>query len=382
MSHHVSSLAVALHSHEYLPFVLERIHQARKRIWGSIFVVDARLHADPARCVRTLLDTLAAAGKRGVDLRLLIGSSTSSAAIFVANATSAMVMQDLGIPVKSFNAGKSGHSKYLLIDDDWVLLGGHNWTGGSLERHIDSSVALRSPALRSTLAREFSGHWRAGLAPPSLDELCSRSLVDWGETGLQLCPPADLETRYQERFAPRAAQTWGRRTEGSAATYLLRDREYRGHALKLLRGAKERIDVAMFYMVAANPAAPGEKLVEALIAAHQRGVRVRVVLDRDGKEDIYNSRTINQPVLKRLRQARVPVRVDNQRQLLHSKLVLIDSQDVLVGSHNWTAGSLRRYDDTSVHIESAGLRAEYGRMFDALWAFAGRRTKVEPLVAA
>lgn len=370
MSGYQVSTAVALHSHEYLPFVLERIHQAKKRIWASIFIVDARLYTDPTRHVRTLLDSLAAARERGIEIRLLIGSSANSASIFVANATSAMVMQDLGIPVKHFNSRQSTHSKYLLIDDDWVVLGGHNWTCGSLHRHIDSSVAVRSPAMRQALASEFGDHWKTGLAACTLKGRCPQSLFDWTRDDSRLRVPAELKAEWETRFAPRARQTWARRTEDVAAAYLLRDQEYRNHALPLLRAARESLDIAMFYMVAASAASPAQKMVEAVIAARRRGVKVRVVLDEDGKNDIYNSRTINKAVLKRLQAAKVPVRVDSQQQLLHSKLVLIDARHVLVGSHNWTTGSLQRYDDTSVHIESEKLRAEYGRMFDALWDFA------------
>jgi hypothetical protein len=110
--------------------------------------------------------------------------------------------------------------------------------------------------------------------------------------------------------------------------------------LSALKESKSSIEVAMFH--AALPDEdhhPTRKLLDALVAAVNSGVAVRVLLDRDKKGDPYGSTIINTPAFDLLTKAGVGVRLDAPDHLLHSKVVVLDRRIVVIGSHNWSCGS-------------------------------------------
>jgi len=88
---------------------------------------------------------------------------------------------------------------------------------------------------------------------------------------------------------------------------------------------------------------PVNDLVDEVIKAHQRGVRVKVVLE-DGK---FKE---NVQAYNKLRNSGVDVRFDTPVNLLHIKAVVIDGRYVFCGSTNWSkAAILQNYEVTSFY---------------------------------
>ena len=52
--------------------------------------------------------------------------------------------------------------------------------------------------------------------------------------------------------------------------------------------------------------------------------------------------------------------------LLHSKFLIVDDL-IVIGSHNWSAGSYFHFDDWSVVVKSPGFTQEISTRFDSLW---------------
>ncbi len=135
----------------------------------------------------------------------------------------------------------------------------------------------------------------------------------------------------------------------------------------LLAGAARSIDLCMFHIAAPKRTHPTFALLEALRQAHERGVAVRALLDRDNQGDPYHSTVINSGARRFLQDAGVPCRSDSGERLLHSKYLILDAQRVVLGSHNWSAGSYFGFDDLSLCIASPALAAELGGRFEAQW---------------
>jgi phosphatidylserine/phosphatidylglycerophosphate/cardiolipin synthase-like enzyme len=108
-------------------------------------------------------------------------------------------------------------------------------------------------------------------------------------------------------------------------------------------------------------------LLDKLVAAKDRGVSVRVILDRDRPTDPYRSTVINSPAKEYLEAHGVPVRWDTEEHLLHSKFVLVDGAIAVIGSHNWSVGSYAEYDEVSLALASTSFVATLLSRFDALW---------------
>ena len=75
----------------------------------------------------------------------------------------------------------------------------------------------------------------------------------------------------------------------------------------------------------------------------------------------------HRPAIDRLQRDRIAVRVDDSDKLLHSKVIVIDDRTVVLGSHNWTAGSYFGFDDLSFLISSEEICRQQRRRFNELW---------------
>ena len=138
----------------------------------------------------------------------------------------------------------------------------------------------------------------------------------------------------------------------------------------ILAGAASSIEVCMFHIALGGPDHPSRAMLVNLVAAKERGVKVRVVVDRDRARDPYRSTVINTPAVRFLRDHKVSVRWDPEDRLLHSKFVVIDNALAVIGSHNWSMGSYAEYDDLSLVVSSQGLVDTLVQRFDSLWGVA------------
>jgi len=135
-----------------------------------------------------------------------------------------------------------------------------------------------------------------------------------------------------------------------------------------IEAVTKSIDVAMFHIAMPEESHPTRAILDALAAAKQRHADVRVLVDRDQESDPYNSEIINRPALDYLRERGVECRSDVSQRLLHSKFLVLDGERVIIGSHNWSAGSYFKFDDTSVSIVSQEFSAKVTQRFNAMWA--------------
>jgi phosphatidylserine/phosphatidylglycerophosphate/cardiolipin synthase-like enzyme len=171
-------------------------------------------------------------------------------------------------------------------------------------------------------------------------------------------PVTTEEAARMGRLVGRARELAASPVAASSAGWvgLVQGSAYLDLALRLVGAAKMEIAVVMFHMTyRPGQDHPSNALVESLVAARQRGVRVRVTLDLDRPGDVFGSRLVNEAAFEYLRAAGVEVAWDRPERLTHTKLLIVDGRDVLAGSHNWTAGSLYAYDDKSLVVRSEAL---------------------------
>jgi phosphatidylserine/phosphatidylglycerophosphate/cardiolipin synthase-like enzyme len=71
------------------------------------------------------------------------------------------------------------------------------------------------------------------------------------------------------------------------------------------------------------------EIAKALLDAAKRGVNVQVVLDKSQETEKYSSATF-------LANAGVPVRIDDDFAIAHSKIMILDDENVITGSFNFT----------------------------------------------
>jgi len=185
---------------------------------------------------------------------------------------------------------------------------------------------------------------------------------------------ADRHPHLRHRL-PRSFKAPARpRSHTAAEATVLAGRRYYYYVRDALRAAERSIDVMMFHIAMPRHEHPTRQLLDALVQAHRRGVRVRVLVDRDRRDDPYRSQVINAAAVQYLLANGIAVRVDRPDRLLHSKLIVVDGSQTIAGSHNWSAGSFFMFDDLSVAVHSAEVAQEARKRFDTLWR-RGERAK-------
>ena len=123
--------------------------------------------------------------------------------------------------------------------------------------------------------------------------------------------------------------------------------------LSLIKNAKNYIYIPAFIIT-------HEKLAEELISAKQRGVDVKIILDASTSLSAKNK-------LLKLRNAQIPVKIENYAGKIHSKSIIIDDKYIIAGSMNFTNSGENYNDENSLIIEDKRLTAYYKGFFEYLW---------------
>lgn len=130
---------------------------------------------------------------------------------------------------------------------------------------------------------------------------------------------------------------------------------------RLINRAEERVWVMMYVMRLDDEPVAG--LGRALVAARKRGLDVRVVLDQSYRWGTDEVEPKHLDAEAWLRDHDVPILIDDLAVRTHAKVVLVDADIAVVGSHNWTRSALARNHETSIlHVDPV-LVEELERIF-------------------
>lgn len=127
---------------------------------------------------------------------------------------------------------------------------------------------------------------------------------------------------------------------------------YEGHEIvEMIEGADSTIDIEVYAFTSRD-------IVEALERAKGRGVRIRIILDDINKEmhDELLSKGFN------VRYA------PGAYKTTHSKIMIVDSKKLLVGSHNFSNSALYKNREASVIIADMKTIKEFVGEFELDWA--------------
>jgi phosphatidylserine/phosphatidylglycerophosphate/cardiolipin synthase-like enzyme len=103
-----------------------------------------------------------------------------------------------------------------------------------------------------------------------------------------------------------------------------------------------------------------DRIYEAILAAHQRGVAVRILSDDQKVEDR------GADAYKLLR-AGIEVRVDKSPAHMHHKFALFDRATLLTGSYNWTRSAATKNQENLVELHDPYLVKRFADEFERLW---------------
>lgn len=158
-------------------------------------------------------------------------------------------------------------------------------------------------------------------------------------------------------------QGWGAR-KGWWEVYFVTPTDERNRALwtggvddviaDFIRTAERTLDIAAFEL-------NSEVITEAIIDAHERGVTVRMVTDRDhGLND-------DDSTFAEIQAVGIPVVDDARSGLMHNKFIVIDGLRVLTGATNFTMNGLYRNDNNFIIVRSRPAAESYTEEFEEMF---------------
>jgi phosphatidylserine/phosphatidylglycerophosphate/cardiolipin synthase-like enzyme len=105
-----------------------------------------------------------------------------------------------------------------------------------------------------------------------------------------------------------------------------------------INGAEKSIHLAAYSFTS-------QKVTDALLRAHKRGVDVRMILD---KSQVKKPRQ----VILDLHAAGIPIRVSYKYAIMHNKYIIVDKETVETGSFNFTASAEKRNAENVIVIRN------------------------------
>ncbi len=132
--------------------------------------------------------------------------------------------------------------------------------------------------------------------------------------------------------------------------------EYPVKVGKLIDTAKYSIDILMFdwRWYKDDISHPLQIFNQKLVRAVRRGVRVRTITNYAELVDTLNILGFY-------------AKKWNQKNLLHSKLVIIDNEKVVAGSHNFTGNAFCSNLETSVIFNDEKTAKQFSEYFNNIW---------------
>jgi phosphatidylserine/phosphatidylglycerophosphate/cardiolipin synthase-like enzyme len=159
----ISEKALRLSDDDYYVFLLDKIRHSQKYIYATIFIID--IINDRFKKIRKILDEITYAKWRGIDTKIIVGHSEKSLKIDAGNRLSFKYFRERGVPVKYCNPpdDHSLHSKYVIFDNNLVLVGSHNWSNLAMFVSKEDSIAIYSTDVVKNFNYEFNKLWSTGL---------------------------------------------------------------------------------------------------------------------------------------------------------------------------------------------------------------------------
>lgn len=138
-----------------------------------------------------------------------------------------------------------------------------------------------------------------------------------------------------------------------AEAYFSPGTQVRDRLIALCHHAKQTLDICVFTI-------SDDKLCDAIVSAHKRGVHVRVITDDLKSEDSGSD-------IAELNRQGVCVRMDDSDAHMHHKFVVRDGIMLASGSFNWTRSATTHNQENEIVTNNKQLVAAYCKEFEKLW---------------
>lgn len=178
------------------------------------------------------------------------------------------------------------------------------------------------------------------LAKETMDSIHGTSIVDWLEDVVRVLNQPTVDEQ------PSVAEAW-----------FSPQNDCPQRIRTLLGQAKKSVDICVFTIT-------DDRLTNAILNTHGRGVTIRIITDNDKSEDLGSD-------TDRLLEAGIAVRVDRSKYHMHHKFSVFDGTLLLNGSYNWTRGAAENNEENFIVTNDRRLVTSFMETFEVLWGQLG-----------
>ena len=123
--------------------------------------------------------------------------------------------------------------------------------------------------------------------------------------------------------------------------------------IKQINSAITRIKICVFTI-------SDDKISQAILTSHKRGLDIRVITDNDKCLDMGSD-------ICQLGKAGIPVKMDSTPNHMHHKFMVVDDRELTTGSYNWTHSAARYNHENILVTKETGVVKSFLKQFEQLW---------------
>lgn len=288
--------------------------------------------------------------KPTLDMKFLIGYN--SLGYYSPNDFVANNLTLLGYPVRwTSDVFDLAHQKFVIIDNETTIVHAGNWAKTSFpedgkKANREWSIAMTDTEVTGYYRDVFDYDWRNGLAYDAGRD-GTGSALSYSESG----------SSY-----PRPFSTPGHFSGQMKVTPIFSPDTSLQGILYLINSAQATLDIQIPYFTSYGDGGEVDTIIDAIIAAQERGVTVRVITEEGAKDDI-------ELVVEEFRLHDIPVvyQYETWFSAQHNKGIIVDGRLVLVSSINYSDESIGANREAGVIIESEDIAQWYLEIFDYDW---------------
>jgi mitochondrial cardiolipin hydrolase len=143
------------------------------------------------------------------------------------------------------------------------------------------------------------------------------------------------------------------RSSGTMEAWFSPKADCPGRIRSFLAQARSTVDICVFTIT-------DDRLTSAVLEAHGRGVKIRIITDNDKAADLGSD-------ADRFLEAGIQLRVDRTPYHMHHKFAVVDRSLLLNGSYNWTRGAAESNEENFIITDDKTLVSQFSEAFEKLW---------------
>ena len=215
------------------------------------------------------------------------------------------------------------HDKFFVVDNSYVWTGSTNISESCMTYNANNSVLIKSEKVANIYNQEFNQMYNEGKFHLSKKSIPNNENIILND-----------KTKVSIYFSPQ-------------------NKAINTKIVPLIDNAKVSIYTPIFYLT-------HKEVINSLIRAKKRGVKVFVILDANSAHNQFSRHW-------ELRRNGIKVKTENWGGKMHMKSAIIDDKYLIIASMNWTNAAENRNDENTLIIENQELAKEFKKEFFYLW---------------